>query len=98
MLQPRASGSRNGARLHTRGNSDRQQGGAKGVLMRATSPGMTPQQLRAAMQESRDIHMRARRGIFAVSLLGIASMGAVGLYQLGAIRHLPDPPTRRNAS
>lgn len=67
----------------------------KSLLMRVTSGGLEPQQLRSAIQDSRDREMRLRRAIFAVSMLGITSMAAVSLYQLGAIRHLPDPKTRR---
>jgi uncharacterized membrane protein len=31
----------------------------------------------------------------ALSLIGMASMTAVTLYEMGLIRHLPDPPFRR---
>lgn len=33
-----------------------------------------------------------RRAAMGASLLGMASMIAVALYQIGAVRHLPDPP------
>lgn len=36
--------------------------------------------------------LRRRRAVVAVSLLGIASMAATSLLQMGVIRHLPDPP------
>jgi uncharacterized membrane protein len=36
-------------------------------------------------------HLPARRGIVATSLLGMASMAAVSLFQIGIIRHLPEP-------
>lgn len=39
-------------------------------------------------------YLRARRRITALSLVGGAAMGAVTLYQLGIVRHLPDPPVR----
>jgi uncharacterized membrane protein len=67
----------------------------KQMLMHATSGELKPQQLRHAVQDDAGPEMRLRRGIFGVSLHGIASMAIVGLYQLGVIRHLPDPRTRR---
>lgn len=63
-------------------------------LMETTSPDLEPQELRRRIQESSDSEIRLRRSIFGVSILGIASMAAVSLYQLGTVRHLPDPPTR----
>jgi hypothetical protein len=56
---------------------------------------MKPQQLREELQEGDTADVRRRRGIVAVSLIGMASMAAVTLYQMGLIRHLPDPPLPR---
>lgn len=56
---------------------------------------MTPQQLREELQESDTPDLRRRRGIVIFSLIGMASMAAVTLYQMGLIRHLPDPPLSR---
>lgn len=67
----------------------------KQLLMRATSGSLEPQQLRREIQDADTPEMRARRGIIGVSLLGIASMAIVSLYQMGIVRHLPDPPVRR---
>lgn len=39
-----------------------------------------------------DGFIRHRRRTAALSLLGIASLGAVVAYQVGLVRHLPDPP------
>src|SRR5438270_5278672 len=36
--------------------------------------------------------LRRRRSIAGLSLVASASMGFIALYQLGIIRHLPDPP------
>jgi uncharacterized membrane protein len=36
--------------------------------------------------------LRRRRGVFGLSLAAAGSMGFIALYQLGLIRHLPDPP------
>ena len=53
---------------------------------------MKPQQLREELQDGDTRDLRRRRGIVALSLIGVASMAAVTLYQMGLIRHLPDPP------
>lgn len=53
------------------------------------------QPLRADLQEGRTRHLGRRRAIAALSLIGMAGMAAVSLFQLGLIRHLPDPPFRR---
>jgi uncharacterized membrane protein len=36
-----------------------------------------------------------RRGIAALSLVAVGSMGMISLYQLGLIKHLPEPPLPR---
>jgi hypothetical protein len=51
-----------------------------------------PSRLRQQIQHSESDDMRRRRAIAGLSLLGIASMVPVVLYQTGIIRHLPDPP------
>lgn len=66
-----------------------------GLLMKMTSPGMTPGQLRARIQSDRSTEMAYRRAIIGVSLIGAASMAAVALLQTGIVKRLPDPPTRR---
>jgi uncharacterized membrane protein len=53
---------------------------------------MKPQQFREELQNGDTRDVRRRRGIVALSLIGMASMAAVTLYQMGLIRHLPDPP------
>jgi hypothetical protein len=37
-------------------------------------------------------HLRRRRTIVACSLGAAASMGVISLFQMGVIRHLPEPP------
>ncbi|WP_230534074.1 vitamin K epoxide reductase family protein [Microvirga roseola] len=64
-------------------------------LMEATSPGLSPRQLRDRIQNDRGREMRYRRAIVSVSLIGMASMAAVTLFQTGIIKRLPDPPVRR---
>lgn len=65
--------------------------------MKPTEPnddGMTPQRLRKELQEGDTNHLRRRRAIVGLSLVGMASMAAVSLLQTGIIKHLPDPPLR----
>ena len=36
--------------------------------------------------------LRRRRGMVSLSMLASASMGLIALYQIGIIKHLPEPP------
>lgn len=53
------------------------------------------EELRADLQETRSPHMRRRRAIVALSMLGMVSMAVVSLFQMGLLRRLPAPPLRR---
>jgi uncharacterized membrane protein len=68
---------------------------AKDLLMNATSPGLSPEQLCEELQHDQSDDMRRRRAIIAASMVGGVAMGFVSLLQTGMVRHLPDPPTRR---
>lgn len=57
--------------------------------------GHEPHELSAAIRADRGGDMRLRRGVAIASLLGIASMAIVSLFQSGIIRHLPDPKRGR---
>ena len=52
----------------------------------------------AAAQLSRELRQQStpylarRRGVVMLSLAASASMGVIALYQMGLIRHLPEPP------
>ncbi len=50
------------------------------------------QVLRKELQEGKSATMKSRRGIIALSLVGIGAMTAVTLLQTGIVKHLPDPP------
>lgn len=54
--------------------------------------GKEPRELRRELQENNNDGLRRRRKIIGLSLLGMAAMGAVSLFQTGIIKHLPDPP------
>lgn len=50
------------------------------------------QDLRHELQNGRNENLKLRRGVIALSLLGIGAMTAVSLFQTGIVKHLPDPP------
>ncbi|WP_447980007.1 vitamin K epoxide reductase family protein [Candidatus Nitrospira bockiana] len=54
-----------------------------------------PEQLRRELQQGEGPDLRIRRAIVGLSLVGMASMAVVSLFQTGVIRHLPDPPLDR---
>jgi uncharacterized membrane protein len=45
-------------------------------------------------RDGRDPSLRRRRTIAALASAGLADFAVISLYQMGAIRHLPDPPIR----
>jgi uncharacterized membrane protein len=50
------------------------------------------QNLRRELQKSDEPDLNIRRAVIGLSLVGIAAMTAVTLFQTGVIKHLPDPP------
>ena len=48
--------------------------------------------LSRALRHASDPFLARRRAIAALSLTAIGAMGLISLYQLGLIRHLPEPP------
>jgi uncharacterized membrane protein len=55
-----------------------------------TSP--TPEQLSRYLRTGDDPELRRRRGLVALSLVSAAMGQLVAAYQVGVLRHLPDPP------
>ncbi len=53
---------------------------------------MQPEALGRALRHSQATSMRARRSVIAFGVTAAASLGVVLLYQIGILRHLPDPP------
>lgn len=51
-----------------------------------------PTQLSEELRRGAGGHLSNRRRILSLSLAAAASMGAISLYQMGIIRHLPEPP------
>ena len=54
--------------------------------------------MRRAWREERLPSLRRRRTIAALAAAGMADFALISLYQLGLVRHLPDPPGRLFAS
>lgn len=53
---------------------------------------MRPRELSRQLRRGSGADLGRRRGIVGLSLLASASMGLITLYQIGIIRHLPEPP------
>jgi hypothetical protein len=54
---------------------------------------MNPEQLSRDLRETTaDEYLDARRRVACLSLTAAACMGLIGLYQLGVIKHIPEPP------
>ncbi len=47
------------------------------------------------LRRSEDSSLRQRRGVVGLSLVGMGAMGLITLYQMGIIKHLPEPPLPR---
>jgi hypothetical protein len=55
--------------------------------------GTSPEQLSRELRETvDDRYLDARRRVVALSLTAAGCMGLIGLYQLGIIKHIPEPP------
>ncbi len=53
---------------------------------------MKPEELSQQLRRGSGPFLARRRGVVGLSLAAIGSMGLIALYQLGIIKHLPDPP------
>ncbi|CAN5546874.1 hypothetical protein BH23ACI1_BH23ACI1_22430 [soil metagenome] len=51
-----------------------------------------PQQLSDSIRHAGDGLTQQRRRVVALSLTAAGCMGLIALYQIGAIKHLPEPP------
>ena len=52
---------------------------------------MNPKELSRELRQGRGDFLEERRGIVAMSLAAIGCMGLIVLYQIGIIKHLPEP-------
>ncbi len=53
---------------------------------------MNPGMLSSELRQGSGGHLRQRRWTVGLSLTAAASMGLISLYQMGIIKHLPEPP------
>lgn len=53
---------------------------------------MNPERLSYELREGTNQYLQRRRAIVGLSLVSVASMGIITLYQVGLIEHLPEPP------
>jgi hypothetical protein len=53
---------------------------------------MTPEELSDQLRNGSGGDLARRRGVVGLSLLAAGSMGMIALYQMGIIKHLPEPP------
>jgi uncharacterized membrane protein len=53
-----------------------------------------PETLRRTLRDMNTPELLLRRAVIGASLLGMASMAVIALFQSGLIRHLPDPPLK----
>ena len=56
---------------------------------------MRPMILSAELRRGTGPFLARRRGVAGLSLAAIGAMGLISLYQLGLIKHLPEPPLPR---
>lgn len=52
---------------------------------------MNPEHLSHQLRKGSDSYLQRRRAIVGLSLVSVASMGIITLYQMGLIEHLPEP-------
>lgn len=53
---------------------------------------LRPEELSQQLRNGTGTYMAQRRGIVSMSLVAVGSMGLITLYQMGVIKHLPEPP------
>ena len=53
---------------------------------------MTPTELSRDVREGQGADMNRRRWIVGLSMVGVSIAQIVSLYQVGIVKHLPDPP------
>jgi hypothetical protein len=51
-----------------------------------------PEELSEELRHGTGKFLRNRRGVVGLSLVAMGSMGLISLYQMGVIKHLPEPP------
>ncbi|MCA1669726.1 MAG: hypothetical protein LC793_20515 [Thermomicrobia bacterium] len=57
---------------------------------------MKPEELSEQLRHGEGNDLRRRRAVVGLSLVAVGSMGLISLYQMGIIKHLPEPPLPRS--
>lgn len=52
----------------------------------------TPDELSRQLREESGNYLAHRRGAVGLSLVAVGAMAVISLYQMGIIKHLPEPP------
>ncbi len=55
---------------------------------------MRPEELSVALREAEGEFLRQRRAIAALDFVAAGALGVVALWQLGIIKHIPEPPPK----
>ncbi len=50
------------------------------------------EELGRELRQSSDTYLKRRRSVVGLSLAAIVSMGVIALYQVGVLKHVPEPP------
>ncbi|HEX5413889.1 MAG TPA: vitamin K epoxide reductase family protein [Terriglobia bacterium] len=50
------------------------------------------EELGRELRQDSDTSLKCRRGVVGLSLTSIVSMGIIALYQIGILKHVPEPP------
>ena len=53
---------------------------------------MPPEELSRALREGNGTFLKARRWVVSLALFNIAAMGAISLFQIGILKHVPEVP------
>ncbi len=56
---------------------------------------MTPEQLSRELRLGSGRFLQQRRKVLGLSLIAVGAMMPISLYQMGVIKHLPEPPLPR---
>ena len=51
-----------------------------------------PEQLSRQLRQNSGHFLGQRRGVVGLSLLSVGALGLISLYQMGIVKHLPEPP------
>ncbi|GIV96112.1 MAG: hypothetical protein KatS3mg057_0769 [Herpetosiphonaceae bacterium] len=62
------------------------------VVQEEDDSAMKPEELSYQLRHGSSAFLARRRAVLGLSLVAIGAMGTIALYQVGIIKHLPEPP------